>query len=97
MNTSLWINLFLRSLGFKSDTPTIFQDNTSTMHVAMTGLTNNAKTKHIDIRHLWIKEVLEDGQLKLVYKPTDEMLADGMTKPLIGAKFYAFVKGLNLI
>ena len=93
----LWINLFLRSLGFKSDTPTIFQDNTSTMHVATTGLTNNAKTKHIDIRHLWIKEVLEDGQLKLVYKPTDEMLADGMTKPLIGAKFYAFVKGLNLI
>jgi hypothetical protein len=93
----LWINLFLRSLGFKADVPTIFQDNTSTMSVATNGLTNNSKTKHIDIRHLWIREVLEDKQLKLVYKPTDEMLADGMTKPLIGEKFYAFVKGLNLL
>jgi hypothetical protein len=67
------------------------------MSVATNGLTNNTKTKHIDIRHLWIREVLEDKQIRLVYKPTDEMLADGMTKPLIGAKFYAFVKGLNLL
>jgi hypothetical protein len=93
----LWVNLFLRSLGFKADVPTIFQDNTSTMSVATNGLTNNTKTKHIDIRHLWIREVLADKQIRLVYKPTDEMLADGMTKPLIGAKFYAFVKGLNLL
>ncbi len=93
----LWISLFLRSLGFKADVPTIYQDNTSTMSVATNGLTNNSKTKHIDIRHLWIREVLADNQLRLVYKPTDEMLADGMTKPLIGEKFYAFVKGLNLL
>ena len=67
------------------------------MRVANHGLSNNSNTKHIDIRHLWIKEVLNNKQLRLVYKKTDEMLADGMTKPLIGEKFYAFVKGLNLI
>ena len=93
----LWVGLFLRSLGFELETPTIFQDNQSTMRVANHGLSNNSNTKHIDIRHLWIKEVLNNKQLRLVYKKTDEMLADGMTKPLIGEKFYAFVKGLNLI
>jgi len=93
----LWIGLFLRDLGFDIDAPTIFQDNQSTMRVASHGLSNNTNTKHIDIRHLWIKEVLANNGLKLVYKKTEEMLADGMTKPLIGEKFYAFVKGLNLI
>jgi hypothetical protein len=93
----LWISLFMRDLGFKSDIPIVYQDNQSTMKVAEHGLTNNPNTRHIDIRYLWIKEVLQQGKLMLKYKRTTEMIADGMTKPLVGEQFYSFVRSLNLV
>ena len=93
----LWVSMFMMDLGFKCGVPIIYQDNMSTMKVAEKGLTNNPNTKHIDIRQLWITEVLKNGSLKLEYKRTDEMLADGMTKPLVGEKFYKFVKDLNIV
>ena len=93
----LWVAMFMGDLGFKSGVPIIYQDNQSTMKVAEKGLTNNPNTKHIDIRQLWVSEVMENGRLNLQYKKTDEMIADGMTKPLIGEKFYKFVKDLNIV
>ena len=92
----LWINLFMRDLGFQANIPIIYQDNQSTMQVAEKGLTNNPSTKHIDIRYLWIKEVLQQRKLLLKYMRTDKMIADGMTKPLVGESFYKFVNSLNL-
>jgi hypothetical protein len=64
--------------------------------MAEKGILNKAKTKHIDIRYLWIKQALDEKKLALVYLPTDKMVADGMTKPLVGEKFYQFVKSLNM-
>ena len=80
----LWISLFMKDLGFTANVPIVYQDNQSAMQVAENGLTNNPSTKHIDIRYLWIKEVLQQGKLVLKYKKTDEMVADGLTKPLVG-------------
>jgi hypothetical protein len=93
----LWINLFMRDLGLRTDVPIVYQDNQSTMKVAERGMSNNPVTKHIDIRYLWIKEVLQQGKLLLKYKRTDEMIADGLTKPLLGESFYKFVASLNLV
>ena len=64
----LWINLFMRDLGLRTDVPIVYQDNQSTMKVAERGMSNNPVTKHIDIRYLWIKEVLQQGKLLLKYK-----------------------------
>jgi hypothetical protein len=92
----LWVSLFLQDLGYAIDTPIVYQDNQSAIKVAEKGVLNNAKTKHIDIRYLWIKQALDEKKLALVYLPTDKMVADGMTKPLVGEKFYQFVKALNM-
>ena len=37
------------------------------------------RTKHIDIRYHFVHEKVEDGQVKLEYCPTQDMLADLMT------------------
>jgi hypothetical protein len=92
----LWVSLFLQDLGYAIDTPIIYQDNQSAIKVAEKGILNNAKTKHIAMRYLWIKQALDQKKLALVYLPTDKMVADGMTKPLIGEFFYQFVKALNM-
>jgi len=92
----LWVSMFMGSLGYHLDVPIIYQDNQSTIRVATRGLSNNGNTKHIDIRYCRIKEMLEQDALKIEFKKTNEMIADGCTKPLNGEKFYQYVRDLNV-
>jgi len=48
------------------------------------------KSRHIDIRYFFIKDRIDSGNIKVVYCPTEEMLADFFTKPLQGALFRKF-------
>jgi hypothetical protein len=40
------------------------------------------RTKHIEVRYHFMREVVEDGIVKIVYLSTDNMTADIMTKAL---------------
>lgn len=42
----------------------------------------NPRTKHIDIRHHYIKELVEEDSIKTCHISTDEMIADILTKGL---------------
>jgi hypothetical protein len=35
----------------------------------------------------WMKDLIDEGKIKLVYVPTDELVADILTKPMSGGKF----------
>ncbi|XP_038116805.1 secreted RxLR effector protein 161-like [Culex quinquefasciatus] len=56
-------------------------DNQSCIAIAKNG-GYNPRTKHIDIRHHYIRDSLEQGVVKLEYVSTDNQIADGLTKPL---------------
>ena len=45
------------------------------------------RTKHIDIRHHYIREVVARGDVKVVKISTHDNTADMLTKPLPVAKF----------
>ena len=45
--------------------------------------------KHIDRRHYFIRELVEDGTLVVPFVRSDDNLADFFTKPLKAAKFFA--------
>ena len=47
----------------------------------------HARTKHIDIRHHFIREKVVDGSINLVYCPTESMIADALTKPVSKERF----------
>jgi hypothetical protein len=85
---------FVEELGYsmnRKERPAIvYQDNQSTIQLMKTGPPSNSKSKHIRIRTFWLKEKIEEGDLKVVFTPTDEMIADGLTKPLQGAQFDKF-------
>ena len=66
---------------------TIFQDNQSTLALLEKGYSNNKRTRHINIRYFYLKSKVDDGEVVLEYMPTDEMIADILTKPLQGEKF----------
>ncbi|XP_057657359.1 uncharacterized protein LOC130894495 [Diorhabda carinulata] len=81
------------------DTPKavkLFVDNQSAIKIAENPVFHN-RTKHIDIRFHFIREVINDGKVKLEYKPSNEMIADELTKGLGRIKHTQFVRDMGLI
>jgi hypothetical protein len=77
-----WLTALCAEMGFSIPSPmTIMVDNMSAI-----ALTKNdayhAKTKHIDVRHHWIREALRTGQFGIQHVPTEGQCADVMTKVL---------------
>lgn len=54
------------------------------------------RTKHIDIRHHFVREAVANNIVKIVYLPTAEMPADLLTKGLNNVKHNKFIKNLGI-
>ena len=65
------------------------EDNLGTIDV-LSNAVNNGRTKHIDVRHLWVRELVNKGIIRMQYIDTDKNTADFLTKPLVGQKVRAF-------
>ena len=50
-------------------------------------------TRHVAIRYFFISDRIEMKDIRVVYYPTEEMIADYFTKPLQGALFRKFQAG----
>src|SRR5882762_4938951 len=93
---ALWLRTFIGELRGKPTQPlTIHCDNQGAIALSKDNKFH-ARTKHIDIRHHFIREAIEDWKLSVVYIPTDDNPADIFTKPLAKAKFRRFVELLGL-
>ena len=44
-------------------------------------------SKHVDIRFFFVHDRVKSGDIKVLYCPTDKMVADFFTKPLQGSIF----------
>ena len=56
----------------------------------------SARTKHIDVRHHFLREYVDTGQITLTHISTDEMVADVLTKPLYSKKHLFCSEGMGL-
>jgi hypothetical protein len=84
----IWTTHFLQQQGYNINSPAIiYQDNTSAMSIAQSGKSTSQNTRHINIRYYFIKDRIQNGDIKLNYLPTDKMLSDILTKPLQGELF----------
>ena len=87
----LWLKQFLAGIGLKSmSTPMIYEDNEGCKHLAEHPF-EHPRTKHIDIRHHFLRDHIANEELKLVSISTDNMMADMLTKNLHRVKFQRFV------
>ncbi|PIK49004.1 hypothetical protein BSL78_14110 [Apostichopus japonicus] len=48
------------------------------------------RSKHVDIKYHFIRSVLKEGKIHLQYCPTEQMVADLLTKPATKAKLQTF-------
>ena len=88
---ALWLRRILEELRLpgKLTTVPLFNDNMGAAALAKNP-EYRSRTKHIEVRWHWIREVYQQGWIELPYIATKENLADGFTKPLGSEKFYAF-------
>lgn len=77
---------FLRELGsFDVDSVKLCVDNLSAQKLA-TNPVYHARSKHIDIRHHFVREAVKSGQLCLEHISSEDMPADVLTKALTKPK-----------
>ena len=83
----LWCNYFLGAQGYNTPPVVQMQDNMSAIAIANKGRATAQRTRHINIRYFWITDYIARGEMCLEHKPTHDMIADGLTKPLQGVDF----------
>lgn len=81
-----WISQLLNELGIDHNTPILYVDNQSAKNMAVNDCSTR-RTKHIDIRAHFVREMIHNKLLKIEYVGTNDMLADIFTKNLVGLKF----------
>ncbi|KAJ9566010.1 hypothetical protein OSB04_001976 [Centaurea solstitialis] len=82
----VWLKGFFGELCERLKVEEVFCDNQGAVLLTKDRVLHD-RTKHIDIRHHYIREVVARGDLKVVKISTDDNAADMLTKPLPVAKF----------
>ena len=60
----------------------LHEDNQACISIATNPGGHHSKVKHIDVRYHFVRDLIEDQVIHVQHCPTDQMLADGLTKPL---------------
>lgn len=92
---AMYLREIFNNAGLGIECVIIFNDNQGAIKFAENS-NFHARTKHIDVRHHFIREVRDSGILKLKYLPTDKMPADVLTKSLGGTKHRECLKNLGM-
>ena len=77
----IWLKGLAKELGINLDLVKLYFDNQGAGALSV-GEGLQRQTKHIDVRHHFIRDCISSGQINISYTPTAEMLADIFTKPL---------------
>jgi hypothetical protein len=65
----------------------LLEDNKSAIHMSHNGKSISNRTKHIKVKYFFVKQYLDNGEFHLKHCPTQDMVADILTKPLQGSAF----------
>ena len=77
-----WIRMLLDTMHIEIDTPMlIWEDNQAAINLS-TNASAAKRTKHIAVRHHFIREFYDEGLIDIRYIPTRSQTADILTKSL---------------
>lgn len=92
----VWLMQLLSDLGMPQEGPIkIYEDNQGCLALAQTERVN-PRTKHIDVKHHFLRDLQEQGLIELNYCPTEDMTADILTKPLVRERHWRLTSKMGL-
>ena len=71
----------------------MFEDNQACIRIAQNPV-NHLRTKHLNVKYHFIYDAVHNSVIEIRFCPTEQMLADVLTKPLGKVRFQ---KLINLI
>ena len=92
----LWMKQTLLDLGLSYDHVPIMCDNTSAINLSKNPVLHS-RTKHIEIRHHFLRDHVQKGDITLEFISTNNQIADILTKPLALERFASLRRGLGLL
>ena len=84
-----WIVQLLKDMGVVLRNISVYEDNQSTLKL-LDSEKIQTRSKHIDVRYNFVKEIKRLGEMNFYYCDTQNMPADLLTKPLSGEKIKRF-------
>ncbi len=91
------LSTFITNPFIYSTEPTIlYSDSQNALSIAKDSVFHK-RTKHIGVCYHFIWQTIEEGHIKLQYSPTNDMIADVLTKPLACQKFKKFTEALGIV
>lgn len=94
---AVWLRQLLADFGIPPTTATImYEDNQGCIKLANNDKMN-ARTKHIDVRHHHLRDLINCDVINFVYCETNMMIADALTKPLPRPKFEELRFAIGLV
>ncbi|GKF25225.1 hypothetical protein Tco_0081119, partial [Tanacetum coccineum] len=82
----LWMRSQVTNYGFAFNKIPLYRDNHSDIALYCNNV-QHSRSKHIDIRHHFVREQVEKGDVELYFVTTDYQLADIFTKALPRERF----------
>ncbi|KXJ68625.1 hypothetical protein RP20_CCG002410 [Aedes albopictus] len=76
----------MRGLGENIRHPVTIQEDNQSCISMLNAEGGTRRTKHIDTRYNFVRDLAASGIIKVKYCPTEDMLADVLTKPLARLK-----------
>jgi hypothetical protein len=92
----LWMRQTLWDFGYNLSKVSFLCDNESAIRMADNPVEHN-RTKHIDIRHHFLRDHQQKGDIEVFYVSTENQLADIFTKPLDEKTFCWLRSELNVL
>ncbi|KAH7852964.1 hypothetical protein Vadar_031538 [Vaccinium darrowii] len=92
---AIWLQGLVTDLGVEQEHVTVYCDSQSAIHLAKNQV-HHSRTKHIDVRFHFIREVIEDGEVLLEKIGTVDNPADMLTKVVTGVKFKHCLDLINM-
>ncbi|GJW42591.1 retrovirus-related pol polyprotein from transposon TNT 1-94 [Tanacetum coccineum] len=92
---AIWLRGLLEELGVELNTVAVNCDNQGAIHLSRNHVFHE-RTKHINVRYHFIREVLEAKTVKVLKVGTKHKAADALTKVVPGLQLQHFLELLNV-
>ncbi|RYC78724.1 hypothetical protein BFJ63_vAg18401 [Fusarium oxysporum f. sp. narcissi] len=97
---AMFVSRLIKQLGIHLDEERIqIQcDNQQTIQLVHKDIARlQTKLKHVNIHDHWLRQEAQRNRIKVEYRPTTDMIADGLTKALTRTTFRKFVNHIGLV
>ena len=92
-----WLRRLLHDIGFEQKSPTmVYEDNQGCIALGRNPK-DHPRTKHIDVKFHYVRDVIERKKMDVTYCPTGDMVADTLTKSLAKPKFEKFRRMMGVV